>query len=224
MLRLKDLVISSTVVCLLACGGGVEQSILNRFFTACRAGDNATVASMSNVGFPGECESWELISIGEPRTQPFPIPELRAQAAEAKKERDIQFEKGKYFLEDNYDEIGQIEERLGKNPDYEFKGKLGEVKTEWDQTIADRKTLERKVQEINRELEKELKLAKMSMMKPANLDKQQGNFTEKDVQITVKYGEEVKPYQVTLRQYQLTDKDSNASQASRWIIIAITET
>jgi hypothetical protein len=103
MLRLKYLVISSTVVCLLACGGGAEQTLLNRFFTACRAGDNATVAAMSNVGFPGECESWDLVSISEPRTQPFPIPELRAQAGEAKQDRDMQFEKGKYFLEDNYD-------------------------------------------------------------------------------------------------------------------------
>jgi hypothetical protein len=224
MLRLKDLVISSTVVCLLACGGGAEQTVLNRFFTACRAGDNATVASMSNVGFPGECESWDLVSISEPRTQPFPIPELRAQAAEAKKDRDMQFEQGKYFLEDNYDEIGQIEERLEKNPDYEFKGKLGEVKTEWDKIIADRKTLERDVQEINRELEKEIKLTKMSLIQQANLDSLQGNLTEKDVQITVTMGEEAKPYQVTLRQYDLADKESDVRQRSRWIIIAIDET
>jgi hypothetical protein len=224
MLRLKDLVISSTVVCLLACGGGAEQTILNRFFTACRAGDNATVASMSNVGFPGECESWDLVSISEPRTQPFPIPELRAQAAEAKKDRDMQFEQGKYFLEDNYDEIGQIEERLEKNPDYEFKGKLGEVKTEWDKIIADRKTLERDVQEINRELEKEIKLTKMSLIQQANLASLQGNLTEKDVQITVTMGEEAKPYQVTLRQYDLADKESDVRQRSRWIIIAIDET
>jgi hypothetical protein len=224
MLRLKDLVISSTVVCLLACGGGAEQTVLNRFFTACRAGDNATVASMSNVGFPGECESWDLVSISEPRTQPFPIPELRAQAAEAKKDRDMQFEQGKYFLEDNYDEIGQIEERLEKNPDYEFKGKLGEVKTEWDKIIADRKTLERDVQEINRELEKEIKLTKMSLIQQANLASLQGNLTEKDVQITVTMGEEAKPYQVTLRQYDLADKESDVRQRSRWIIIAIDET
>ena len=178
---------------------------------------------MSNVGFPGECETWELLSVGEPTTRPFPIPELRTKVAEAKTERDVQFEKGKYFLEDNYDDIGEIEEQLEKNPDYEFKGNLAEIKESWDQIIADRKTLERNVQELNRELEREIKLANMSLIQQAALDGLQGDYTEKDVAITVTMGAETKPYTVTLRQYQLTNKESDARQNSRWIITAIEE-
>jgi hypothetical protein len=223
MLRLKDLVVSSTVLCLFACGGGEEQTLLNRFFTACRAGDNATVASMSNVGFPGECEAWELISISEPRTMAYPVPKLRSDAAEAKKERDVQFEKGKYFLEDNYDEIGQIEEQLETNPDQEFRGKLGEVKAEWDTIIGDRKVLERNVQELNRQLEREVRLARMSLINVPGLEGLNGDVVEKDVSLTVTSGGTAKPYNFTLRRYQLTNANTNTSPNSRWIITAITE-
>ena len=70
-------------------------------------------------------------------------------------ETPVQFEKGKYFLEDNYNEIEKIQLRLDKNPDATFSGKLAEVHEEWQSIIENRKTLERTVQGLNRELEKE---------------------------------------------------------------------
>ncbi len=225
MLRLKDLVVSSTVLGLLACSGGEEEQLLNRFFMACRAGDNATVASVSQVSFPSEgCEDWEVLEVSEGTSEPYRIADLRQQLEEAKKERDAQFEKGKYFLEDNYNDIEKIQLRLDKEPDYEFKGKIGEVQAEWEKIMSDRKTLERSVQNFNRELEKETKVAKMSVMSDAPITKLEGNVFKKVINVNVTTDGQVIPYTFTLVKYDLTNPENNVSPRSRWIIIGIDET
>lgn len=225
MLRLKDLVVSSTVLGLLACSGGEEQQLLNRFFMACRSGDNATIASVSQVGFPGEgCESWEVLEVGEGTSEPYRLKDLKQQLDEAKKERDVQFEKGKYFLEDNYNDIEKIQLRLDNEPDYKFTGKLGEVQAEWEKIMADRKTLERNVQDINRNVERETKLAKMSLMVDAPITKLDGNVLTKKINVNVTQEGQVKPYTFTMMRYELTNPENNVSPKSRWIIVGIDET
>ena len=225
MVRLKDLVVSSAVVSLLAaCSGGEEKGVLNRFFMACRAGDNATVASVSQVAFPAEgCEAWELLEVSEPMTAPFRIVELRQKVNDAKKERDTQFEKGKYFLEDNYSDIEKIQLKLDTDPEYKFEGKTGEVQAEWEKIIADRKTLERSVQGFNRDLEKETKVAKMSLMTDVALTKLEGTVITKDVKVSATSEGQAKPYTFKLIRYDLTNTENNTSPKSRWIITAIDE-
>jgi hypothetical protein len=225
MLRLKDLVVSSTVVGLLACSGGEEKQLLNRFFMACRSGDNATIASVSQVTFPAAegCEGWELIEVSEDITEPFRLSELRQRHTDAKKERDVQFEKGKYFLEDNYNEIEKIQLRLDKNPDATFSGKLAEVHEQWQQIIEDRKSLERSVQGLNRELEKEVKLAKMSLLADMPVEGLEGTVHRKDVKVKVMTGGQEKPYTFGLMWYNLTNPETNVSPRGRWIIVSIEE-
>jgi hypothetical protein len=225
MLRLKDLVVSSTVVGLLACSGGEEQQLLNRFFMACRSGDNATIASVSQVSFPAAegCEGWEMVEVSEEMTEPFRLTELRAQLTEAKKERDLQFERGKYFLEDNYNEIEKVQLRLDKNPDATFSGKLAEVHEEWQSIIETRKALERNVQELNREVEKEVKLAKMSLLADIAVDGLEGTVHKKDVKVKVMTGGEERPFTFGLMWYNLTNPETNVSPRGRWIIVSIEE-
>ena len=224
MLRLKDLVISSIVVGTLACSGGEETQLLNRFFMACRSGDNATVASVSQVGFPAEgCEAWEVLEVSEGTSEPYRIAELRQQVETAKKERDAQFEKGKYFLEDNYNDIEKIQLRLDKEPDYKFTGKLGEVHAEWEKIMTDRKALERNVQNLTREMEKETKLAKMSIMGDAPINKLEGTVLKKQINVNVTTEGQVKPYVFTMVKFDLTNPENNVASKSRWIIVAIDE-
>jgi hypothetical protein len=192
---------------------------------ACRSGDNATIASVSQVSFPDAegCEGWELVQVAEEVTEPFRLTELRQQAADAKSERDLQFEKGKYFLEDNYDDIEKIQLRLDKNPDATFSGKLAEVHEEWQSIIENRKNLERSVQAINRELEKEAKLAKMSLLADMSVEGLEGTVHKKDVDVMVTSGGQQKPYTFMLQRYNLTNPETNVSPSSRWIIVDITE-
>ncbi len=223
MHRIRDVVTFSAVISLLACAGGEEKQILRRFFSACGSGDNGTVASVSLVGFPTKCESWEVVRVGEEATEPFRMPDLRRKLAEAKQQRDIQYEKGKYFLEDNYEDIDKIQIQLDKNPDYEFNGKLAEIRAEWDRVVEKRKELERTVQEINRELGKELKVAQMSLMRDVNVQKLDGQVLAKDVLVNIASESDENSYTFTLQKYDLTDSGSDRSIPSRWIIVAIRE-
>jgi hypothetical protein len=176
------------------------------------------------VPFPAEgCEAWEVGEVSEPMSAPFRIAELRQKVNDAKRERDTQFEKGKYFLEDNYADIEQIQLKLDTDPDFKFKGKTGEVQEEWEKIIADRKTLERSVQELNRELEKETKLAKMSIMTEVPLNQLEGTVLTKNVNVTVTSDGQAKPYTFRLMKYDLTNTETNTSPRSRWIITAIDE-
>jgi hypothetical protein len=192
---------------------------------ACRSGDNATIASVSQVSFPVAegCEDWELLEVSEEVTEPFRLSELRSQLNEAKRERDVQFEKGKYFLEDNYNEIEKIQLRLDKNPDATFSGRLGEVHEEWQSIIETRKTLERKVQELNREVEKEIKLAKMSLLANVPVEGLEGSVHKKEVKVSVTTEGAGKPYTFGLLRYNLTNPETNVSPRGRWIIVSIEE-
>ncbi len=226
MLRLKDLVVSSIVLCLPACSGGTEKTLLSSFFMAVRSGDNATIVAMSLVAFPGEpgeFESWELIEIGAETSEPFGLSELRAKVVEARTERDFQFEKGKHFLEDNYDAIGKIQIKLDEEPSFKFDGELGEVQTEWENIIQQRKILERSVQEINREAQNEAKLVNMSLMVDTDIANTEGNVMKKEVLVTVRAGAEEKPYSIALQRYDLTEPEGTRPLRSRWIIVAIQE-
>lgn len=225
MLRLKDLVVSSSIgVGLLACSGGAETNLLNSFFMAARSGDNATIAAMSATTFPGEgIQSWEVIEISPEMSEPFRLGELRTKAAEARSERDIQFEKGKYFLEDNYDAIEKIQLKIDQAPDYKFDGALGDVQAEWDKIIADRKTLERTAQQLNREAENEAKLANMSLMSQANVNNLEGTVLKKQVLVSVTEEAGEKTYTFDLEKYDLHEEGATRTLPSRWIITSIEE-
>lgn len=223
MLSLKGLFVSLAMISLLACAGGEEKQILNRFFTACKSADSSTVAAFSLVSFPGTCESWGILEIGPEMSQAFRLPELRLKLIETKKERDLQYEKGKYYLEDNYDSIGKIQTQLDEDPDYKFKGKLGEVRAEWQKIVQERKELERKVQDINREMDKQKELAKMSLMAESDIDKLVGSVVNKELLVKAMVESEEKVYAFTLQRYNLTEEGSNFTLASRWLIVAIEE-
>ena len=59
-------------------GGLVELLLLlvDRFFEATQRGDNPTVAALSMVAFPDDVESWNVLDVGEARSEPYAVPSL----------------------------------------------------------------------------------------------------------------------------------------------------
>jgi hypothetical protein len=213
----------STAMCLLACARGSEEQLLRSFFVACRSNDSNTIASVSRVELPVKCEDWEILEIGSETNRPFRLDELRGKLNEIEHQRDVQYEKGKHFLEDNYEAIEKIHVHLELDPDYKFQGEMGKVQEEWELVTKERKTLERTVQDIKRELENELEIVKMSLIAEYDPDKLAGDVLSKDVQIMIDTGSEEKPYTFTLQKYNLMVEESVDTLASRWIIVAIQE-
>lgn len=223
MLRFKNMIVFSTALCLLACARGSEEQLLRSFFMACRSNDSITIASVSRVVLPVKCEDWEILEIGSETNRPFRLAELRGKLNEIEHQRDVQYENGKHFLEDNYEDVEKIHLHLELDPDYKFQGEMGKIQEEWDKVTKERKTLERTVQEVNRELENEIEIAKMSLMGGHDPNILVGDVLSKDVQIMINTGPEEKPYTFTLQKYNLTDEESKDTLVSRWIIVAIQE-
>jgi hypothetical protein len=223
MNKLRELMVCSVMICFWACGS-TEQALVQQFFIAVRSGDSATVAAMSAVGFTEAVESWEMLEVTSESTRPFNLAELRRMAETATKARDEQLEEGRNFQDDNYDSIERIKARLEKDSDHQFTGKLGEIHKEWSTLLQDRKAKERTLQDINREIKKEIQLSEKSLLGSPEIERLEGDVAVKELLVMVKTPESgEKPYTFILRKYNLTDQESNRTLPSRWVIADIKE-
>jgi hypothetical protein len=212
------------VTFLLSCGGS-DQQVLNKFFAATRAHDNATVAAVSLIALPDDLEvqSWEVVEVRAATNEPFRLPELSRTVEEAKTARDDQFEEFSRFRLANYDDLMKIEERLDRDPEYEFKGGLAEIRAEYEGFREERRKHEYRLRDIQQEIEEEKKPATKSLMSSTEIEKFAGEVLTKDVLLTIETGSGEKPYLFTLRKYNLTNQDSGFTPPSRWIITNIEE-
>lgn len=221
MLRFKALIflISPLTLQLIACGGGPERALLRTFFAALQTNDNATLASMSTVGFEGTVESYEIVSVSEDTVQPFRLPDLREAAEEAKTVRDEHWEEFGIFQDEHFEDLEAIRERVEQEPDYRFSGRRGELQTEWDRWREERSAHEAALREANDALDRERTRASMSMG-ATSLTGFSGEVVTREVIVNVTTQEEgQKPYRFTLSRYNLTAGEN--SPPSRWIITGI---
>ena len=222
MLRFKALIflISPLTLQLIACGGGPERTLLRTFFTAVQANDNATLASMSTVGFEGTVESYEIVSVGEETVQPFRLPDILEASEEAKTTRDEHWEEFGIFQDEHFEDIEAIQDRVEQEPDYRFSGSRGELQTEWERWREERSAHEAALREANAAVDRERTQASMSVMGATTLTGFSGEVVTKDVVVNVTTQEDgLKPYRFTLSRYNLTAGEN--SPPSRWIITSI---
>jgi len=222
MLRFKALILLITPLTLqfIACGGGPERAILRSFFTALQTNDNATVASMSAVGFEGTVEGYEIVSTSEETVEPFRLSELEDAAEAAKTARDEHWKEFGFFQDDNFDDLEVIQERVEEEPDYRFSGRRGEIQTEWDRWREERSEHETALREATAAVDKERTQASMSVMGSTSLTGFSGEIAQREVVVNVTTAEEgTKPYRFTLSKYNLVAGENRPS--SRWIITAI---
>lgn len=203
---------------------GPEEETLGKFFDAVRSGDHVTLAGMSVVGFSGPVESWRVVEVSSESLQPFRLPGLRRQAAAAEEERERQFHAYSEFHGDHRSELKEIRDRIDKDPDYRFRGRWGEIQAEWERYREKYEALDRKRQVLLREIDKELKLSKMSLMSSEEVDRLDGEVIVREVLLKVsKPDAGEKPYLFELRKYELSSEEGTYQPPSRWIVTAIEE-
>jgi hypothetical protein len=221
--RWESLATISACLFILSCRGPEEQ-VLDKYFEAVRSGDHVTLAGMSVVGFSGPVESWKVIEVGPESRQPFRLPELRQQSADAKLELEEQFYEYSDFRKNNLAALNRIRDRMDEDPDYRFHGKWGEIQSEWERYRDRYEDLESRRQEILREIDEELRLAEMSLMISNEIDGLGGEVITKAVTLRITTGEGgERRYRFELRKYELTSRDGDFNPPSRWIVTAIEE-
>ena len=90
-----------------ACGGGEEKTLFNKYFMASKMNDNLTLANIATVSFDpkadGQMQTFSIVSISEPKSTPL---ELKAHAAELQTVVDEEkafTEKKKKYQDENTD-------------------------------------------------------------------------------------------------------------------------
>ncbi len=214
-------VVISAALCLLSCRAPEEQA-LSKFFLAARMGDNLTISGLSVVAFPGSVESWEMVETLDGSPQPFLLPELRRKSEDAEEERNQQFEEYSLFRNENYEDLKTIRDRMDREPDHKFTGRRGEIQAEWERFREKYEDLDRRRQEIVKDVEKELRLTRMSLMCSQDPDSLAGEVVIRQALIAVRTQEQgEKTYRFALRRYNL--RSSDGQLPSRWIITSIEE-
>lgn len=131
-----------------ACSRPPEQQLLNQFFRASRARDNATLAMMSAVSFDpreqGVVEGFSITNVTEEQRTPVSLRSL-VEAEQQAREAEAAFGKEKQAYQDaNLTVIEQVL-KLERDPGARMNAAQQKVKTEWDKWREDTTTHTRAV-------------------------------------------------------------------------------
>jgi hypothetical protein len=223
MTKLRKWIVTVPLAFLWACGGSPEQAALDQFFRAAQSNDSSTIAYMSAVSPPVEVEAWTVGEVSSRSTEPFTLPETLEKFEAAKKVRDEATERRQKYAKDQKDALEQIIPKLRDDPEYKFKGKLGEVQEEWAKLLEERNETEHAFQEIKQVVNQETNLATKSVMRQVDVGTLRGGIsvTKMLLNLKPKEGGAELPFMATLRKYELTAPESNRAEQSRWVIVDI---
>lgn len=222
MLRGKGFLLSIAFVMLVSCGGQ-DREALNTYFKAVSIGDNAAMAAVSAIEFPEKVQSWQIVTIGPESIEPFPLKDLSRALSEAKIDFQYIAEKDYLFLSDNQHHYRRYKAQLEKDPDAEFTGELAEFDEEYQDIRKKAEEAERVYEKANREFEREKLAAGISLMGGMVTTELDGEVLTKEAEVDVTTPGGQKSYRLTLKNYNLTNQQSQSPIRSRWIITGVEE-
>ena len=110
-----------------ACGGGEEKTLLNKYFTASKMSDNMTLSNIATVAFDpktdGQMQTFSVVSVAEPVVTPLEIKKHAADLKAASDEEKAFTDKKKVFQDANGDAIDRILKAEAEEPDAEGQGR-----------------------------------------------------------------------------------------------------
>lgn len=212
------LVLLPIAVLLVSCAPP-EQGVLDTFMGAVQSGRDDAVASVSIVDFPGEVTAWELVELGPEMTEPFGLAGLQEELVSMREELEATIEKNDAFLRENEETYFEYKPKFDKDPDQEFKGKLGEFHQEWTARMEEQSGLDQKIREKEGEVDALKKEAGLSINTPGMSSSYDGDVKTKQARLKV----DGKDYTVTLKQYSLVNTENNIEPMSRWIVTGVQE-
>lgn len=208
-----------------------EQQLLNQFFRAAKARDNATLALMSAVTIDprekGTVESFTITNVGAEQKTPIDLKAMVEANAKAKAaEAEFQARKKEYSSA-NMDVIDQIL-KLEKDPKAKLTPAQLTVKTAWDKWREETATFQKQVSEAREALAHGSGVPEASLTQPGQPDFKPEDFTGDIVKKDVQVDAEVKSPEGTTAKKPLTVTFERAvgtlagtPREGRWIITKI---
>ena len=209
-----------------ACGGGDEEVLFNKYFTASKVGDNMTLANIATVAFDpktdGQMQSFSIVSVSEPVVTPLEIKKHAADLKAAADEEKTFSEKKKVFQDANGDAIDRILKAEQKNQT--LKGKDAELQKEWTKWREETAVYAKRVSEVRKKVAADQPLVEISCQdqrNPIDTTAYEGESASKDVTISGKVkteaGVAAKKYLFTLQRITLHGVNGK-DVVGRWVI------
>lgn len=220
-----------TVLGAIACSSAPEDSLLQNYFRASRARDNATLANIATVSFnpnqEGIVQSFRVVSATPDQKQTLRIKELSA-ALQAAQQADESLNKTKKDYQDaNIEAIDRVlkVERAGQ----QARGKDAEVLTAWSKWRQEAADSAKKVNDAKAALSAERSVAEASVSRSGvNIADFDAELTTRDVTIAARVrppqGPEVdRTMQVRIQKADLKGGPAGQQVEGRWIITRIAD-
>jgi hypothetical protein len=209
-----------------ACAGGEEKTLFNKYFMASKMNDNLTLANIATVSFDpkadGQMQTFSIVSITEPKTAPL---ELKAHATELQAVVDEEkafTEKKKKYQDDNTEAIDRILKAEGKKQP--VRGKDADIQKEWNKFLEEQAVISKKMSEARRRASAGRGLVEISIQdqrNPIDVTAFDGELRSKEVVIEGKVKPETgdavtKKFLFTLQQAVLNV--AGKTREGRWVI------
>lgn len=213
-LWMKSLAVALAAAATLACGGP-ESKVVDQYFSALRQGDDQTLSSFAAVKFDKKVEKWSIVEAAPDERQPAPLVELvkRSQDAERSFEENKKAYRA-YFLQYPM-EVDKVQEALKKGA--AIPASLKTHGDKWREFLDKERELKKAVADTKSALDKEKRLAQLSMGQIEDLESLTGEMITKRVALDVTVGGQAQRYEMVLRKYDLQGAQG-AKLMSRWIV------
>jgi len=171
-----------------ACGGGEEKTLLNKYFMASKVADNMTLANIATVAFDpkadGQMQSFSILSVSEEKVAPLELKQHAANLKAAADEEKAFTEKKKAFQDANADAIERILKAEQKN--LTLKGKDADLQKEWTKWREQTSEHAKKLSEVRKRVVEDQPIVEISCQdqsNPIDVTAFDGAIASKDVTI-----------------------------------------
>jgi hypothetical protein len=200
----------------LACSSA-EKNVVGQYFTALRANDQNTLTSFAMVAFDQQVDDWKVVSIGAETRTPATLPELvkklnELEAEQAANKKEYQAWGNDLAIYPKLDKVREVRAKDGKVP-----AALQPIAEKYDAFQAKDRDLRKAVAEAKAAVDKEKRNVSLSIGQTDDMETLTGEVVQKDVDLNLTIGGQVKPYVMTLRKYELTGGTA-PRMIARWVV------
>jgi hypothetical protein len=204
-----------------ACGGGPEANVINQYFTALRANDTNTLTSFATVQFDQKVDSYKIVTVGPETRTPAMLPDLVAKQGQleadlAKNTRDARAWGNDLDVYPKLDQVRTAEQKGAKIPPA-----LEAIHQKWSAFNEKDRELKKGVADAKAAVEREKRIATLSLGQLEDLETLKGDVITKDVEINMTVAGQAKPYVMTLRKYDVSGA-TGTRLVSRWVVFGLT--
>jgi hypothetical protein len=200
----------------LACSSA-ETNVVNQYFGALRANDQGTLTSFAMVAFDQKVDDFSVVAISPGVKTPATLPDLvkkqkDLEAELAKNTRDARAWGNDLNIYPKLDTVRSAQQKGGKIPPA-----LQPIADKWDAFQSEDRRLKKAVADAKSAVEREKRNVALSVGQTDDIETLTGEVLQKDVDLNLTIGGQVKPYVMTLRKYELTG-GTGGRMVARWVV------